>query len=91
MADVRKVVDGLDTPKAFAEINQDILELSSNMPITAKGFAEIYAAAGQAGIAREDLKQFAEQVAQVSVAFHDRRRGGHGDGKDHDISEPDHS
>lgn len=69
MADVRKVVDGLDTPKAFAEINQEILELSGNMPITAKGFAEIYAAAGQAGIAREDLKQFAEQVAQVSVAF----------------------
>ena len=69
MADVRKVVDGLESPKAFAEINQEILDLSSNMPITAKGFAEIYAAAGQAGIAREDLKQFAEQVAQVSVAF----------------------
>ena len=69
MADVRKVVDGLESPKAFAEINQEILDLSSNMPIAAKGFAEIYAAAGQAGIAREDLKQFAEQVAQVSIAF----------------------
>tara|TARA_Y100000004_G_scaffold165059_1_gene195639 strand:- start:4195 stop:6744 length:2550 start_codon:yes stop_codon:yes gene_type:complete len=69
MADVRKVVDGLESPKAFAQINQEILDLSGNMPIAAKGFAEIYAAAGQAGIAREDLKQFAEQVAQVSIAF----------------------
>jgi phage-related tail protein len=69
MADVRKVVDGLDSPKAFAEINQEILELSNNMPIAAQGFADIYAAAGQAGIAREDLRTFAEQVAQVSVAF----------------------
>ena len=69
MADVRKVVDGLETPRAFAEISDEILELSGRMPIAAKGFAEIYAAAGQAGIAREDLKQFATQVAQVAVAF----------------------
>ena len=69
MSDVRKVVSGLETPEAFAEISSEIMELSSQMPIAAKGFAEIYAAAGQAGIAREDLKQFATQVAQTAVAF----------------------
>lgn len=69
MADVRKVVSGLESPKAFREISKEIMDLSSRMPIAAKGFAEIYAAAGQAGIAREDLKQFATQVAQVAVAF----------------------
>ena len=69
MADVRKVVDGLESPKAFQEISDEIIDLSRQMPIAAKGFAEIYAAAGQAGIAREDLKEFATQVAQVAVAF----------------------
>jgi len=69
MSDVRKVVSGLETPEAFAEISSEIMELSSQMPIAAKGFAEIYAAAGQAGIAREDLKEFATQVAQTAVAF----------------------
>jgi len=69
MADVRKVVSGIETPEAFAEISNEIIGLSNRLPIAAKGFAEIYAAAGQAGIAREDLKQFAEQVAQTAVAF----------------------
>lgn len=69
MAGVRKVVDGLESPAAFKEISNEIKALSSQMPIAAKGFADIYAAAGQAGIAQEDLKQFATQVAQVAVAF----------------------
>jgi TP901 family phage tail tape measure protein len=69
MADVRKVVDGLESPKAFAEMKAEILDLSRQMPITAKGFAEIYAAAGQSGIAKAELKDFAVTVAQVAVAF----------------------
>jgi TP901 family phage tail tape measure protein len=69
MADVRKVVSGLETPKAFAEIKTEILELSRQMPVAAKGFAEIYAAAGQSGIARGELKEFATLVAQVGIAF----------------------
>ena len=69
MADVRKVVSGVETPEAFAEISNEILQLSNTMPIAAKGFAEIYAAAGQSGIARDELKGFATLVAQVSVAF----------------------
>lgn len=69
MADVRKVVSGLETPKAFGEIKQEILDLSRQMPITADGFAQIYAAAGQSGIARDQLKEFATLVAQVGVAF----------------------
>ena len=35
----------------------------------AAGFAKIYAAAGEAGIAKDDLDQFAESAAKVSVAF----------------------
>jgi TP901 family phage tail tape measure protein len=70
LAEVRKVMDGLDSQEALSNIKQDILDLSSQMPITAKGFAEIYAAAGAAGItAREEVKSFAEMVAQVATAF----------------------
>lgn len=69
MADVRKVVAGLETPEAFGQIKNEILELSSEMPIAAQGFAAIYEAAGQSGVAREDLREFAETVAQVAVAF----------------------
>lgn len=69
MADVRKVVDGLENPKAFDEMKAEILDLSRQMPIAAEGFAEIYAAAGQSGIAKNELKGFATMVAQVAVAF----------------------
>jgi hypothetical protein len=69
MADVRKVVNGIDTPEAFKEIKQEIIGLSREMPIAADGFAAIYAAAGQSGIAKEDLREFAVEVAQTAIAF----------------------
>ena len=69
VADVRKVVSGLDTPAGLTAIRQEILQLSREMPITAQGFAEIYAAAGQAGIAREEIRGFAIDVTKMAVAF----------------------
>ena len=69
MADVRKVVDGLESETAFKEIQDEILDLTKTIPVAAEGFAEIYAAAGQSGIAREELKDFATLVAQVGIAF----------------------
>jgi TP901 family phage tail tape measure protein len=69
LSDVRKVVDGLESPAALAQIKSEIIDLSSRMPIAAKGFAEIYAAAGAAGVAKSDLKGFAEMVATVATAF----------------------
>lgn len=68
MADVRKVVD-FDTPQQFKEMSQDILEMSQRIPISAQGLAQIMASAGQAGIAREDLKAFTEDAAKMGVAF----------------------
>jgi TP901 family phage tail tape measure protein len=69
VADVRKVVSGLDTPAGLTAIRQEILQLSREMPITAQGFAEIYAAAGQSGIAREEIRAFAVDVTKMAVAF----------------------
>jgi phage-related protein len=69
MAEVRKVVNGLDTPEGMRAIRQEIFELSREIPITAQGFADMYAAAGQAGIPREELRAFAQDVSMVAVAF----------------------
>lgn len=68
MADVKKVVD-FETPQAFKAMQKDIINLSREIPLTAQGFAEIVAAAGQAGIAQEELQRFAKSASQMAVAF----------------------
>jgi|GEM_PF-3428984 len=68
MADVRKVVN-FETPQQFKEMGRDILALSKRMPMAASGIADIVAAAGQSGIARQDLLEFAEAAAKMGVAF----------------------
>ena len=68
MADVKKVVD-FETPQQFKEMGEDILSLTRRIPMTAKGLADIVAASGQAGIARNELLAFAESAAKMGVAF----------------------
>lgn len=68
MADVRKVVD-FETPAQFRQMGKDILDLSTRIPLAATGFAAIVAAAGQAGLARDELLPFAEDAAKIAVAF----------------------
>lgn len=68
MADVRKVVD-FPTPKAFRQMNSDIIALSKSIPMSASGLAEIVAAAGQAGIARHELTDFAKTASKMAIAF----------------------
>jgi hypothetical protein len=46
MADVRKVVN-FPTPQAFAQMSDDILEMSTRIPMSAEGIAQIVAAAGR--------------------------------------------
>ncbi|ELH9244241.1 phage tail tape measure protein [Escherichia coli] len=69
MADVRKVVDGLDTPDAFKAMTEQVRALSTELPMSADGIAEIVAAGGQAGIARDELMQFATDAVKMGVAF----------------------
>ena len=68
MADVRKVVD-FDTPEQFKAMSGDILKLSTELPMAAEGIAQIVAAGGQSGIAREDLLAFAESATKMGIAF----------------------
>ncbi len=69
MADVKKVVPGLDSAEGFNAMKQEIIGLSKELPVSAEGLAAIMAAAGQAGIAKEDLSDFTRQAAQMGVAF----------------------
>ncbi len=68
MADVKKVVN-FDTPQQFKAMSSDILQLSTVIPMSAAGLGDIVAAAGQAGIAREELLKFASDAAKMGVAF----------------------
>jgi len=68
MADVRKVVD-FPTPEAFAQFRDDLMGLSREIPTSVNGLAEIAAAAGQAGIAGDDLIRFTEAASKIGVAF----------------------
>ncbi|PLP87419.1 phage tail tape measure protein [Pseudomonas sp. FFUP_PS_473] len=68
MADVKKVVN-FETPAQFKEMSEDVLSMSERLPMAAEGIAQIVAAGGQSGIAREDLKQFAEDAVKMGVAF----------------------
>ena len=68
MADVKKVVD-FDTPDGLQKMNDDLLEMSTRIPIAATGLAEIAAAAGQAGIAANEIPRFTEAAAKMGTAF----------------------
>lgn len=68
MADVKKVVD-FETPEQFKAMSGDILKLSTELPMAAEGIAQIVAAGGQSGIAREDLLSFAESATKMGIAF----------------------
>lgn len=68
MLDVKKVVN-FETPQQFEQMNRDVLQLSKDLGLPAEGVAQIIAAAGQAKIARGELKGFANDAGQMGVAF----------------------
>ena len=68
MADVRKVVD-FDSPDQFKQMGDDVIRMSTRLPMAAKDIAAIVAAGGQAGLARGELTRFAEDALKMGVAF----------------------
>lgn len=68
MADVKKVVD-FGSPQGLADFENALKDLSTEVPISVAGLAEIAAAAGQAGIAGEELVKFTEASAKIATAF----------------------
>lgn len=68
MAEIKKVVD-FKNPSGLKEMEKALERMSLSIPMTADGLAKITAAAGQAGIAEEDLLRFTETAAKMGVAF----------------------
>ena len=68
MADVKKVVD-FPTPQSLKDFQTALIDLSKRVPLSVNGLAKIAAAAGQAGVAGDDLIKFTEAAAKVGVAF----------------------
>jgi TP901 family phage tail tape measure protein len=68
MADVKKVVE-FESPAQFKKMGQDVLQLSRNMPMAAAGIGDIVAAAGQAGIGKDQLTGFARTAVKMGTAF----------------------
>lgn len=68
MADVAKVVN-FETQAEFQAMNKTVMDMAGRIPMAADGIAAIIAAAGQSGVAKEDLAEFAEQAAKMGVAF----------------------
>lgn len=68
MADVRKVVE-FEKPEQFQKMQQDLVDLSTRVPMAVEGLGEIAAAAGRSGIAREEIMAFTEDAAKMGIAF----------------------
>lgn len=68
MADIRKLVH-FETPQEFAEMGNQLKQLSTRVPMAVDGLGHIAAAAAQAGIAKQDIMQFTENAAQMGVAY----------------------
>ena len=67
MADVKKVAN-LNTEEV-KKFGNEIVKLSTKIPITAEGLAQIAAAGGQLGIEKNKLIDFTKVVAKMSTAF----------------------
>ncbi|MEM6866991.1 MAG: phage tail tape measure protein [Cyanobacteria bacterium P01_C01_bin.121] len=66
-ADVNKVM-GFTEAEASV-MSKEILQLSRTLPVSAQGLAEIAAAGGQLGTAKDDLIEFTELTGQMAIAF----------------------
>lgn len=66
-ADVKKVVEATD--EQFENMRRNIRRMSGEIPLAATDIAALFAAAGESGIATEDLQSFAEMAARVGIAF----------------------
>lgn len=67
MADVNKVLNLDDS--GIKAMGNAIVDMSKRLPMAASDIAKIVAAAGQAGIARNELARFAEDAVKMGVAF----------------------
>tara|TARA_B100000287_G_scaffold269290_1_gene253412 strand:+ start:3830 stop:6418 length:2589 start_codon:yes stop_codon:yes gene_type:complete len=68
MAGVLKVMEDMNKNEVEG-LKKEIMALGRVLPIGLKGIADIYAAAGQTGVPREKMREFAIDVGEVATAF----------------------
>lgn len=66
-ADVKKVVNASDGE--FEMMSRSIRKMSTELPLASTEIAQLFAAAGETGIATNELQSFAEMAARVGIAF----------------------
>lgn len=69
MADARKAIEELHDPKVFQQMTDQIVDMSTQLPMSAEGIAAIVAEAGNAGIPFKELTRFAEDATKAAVGF----------------------
>lgn len=67
-ANVKKTMNDVQDPQVFKNISDDILRLSTEIPIMAGELAGIAAVGGQLGIGADDISSFTEVVAKLGTA-----------------------
>ena len=68
MSQVLKVINDIG-PGGVEALKEEVISMSKVLPIAIKDITRIYEAAGQSGIARESMRDFALTVGQVATAF----------------------
>lgn len=68
MAQVRKVVD-FETPQGLTNMRRGLVDLSRQIPYTAKELAEIAASGGMAGLTEKEIPKFVKAAATMGTAF----------------------
>ncbi len=67
-ANVKKTMNDVDDPEVFKNIQNDLIALSTQIPIMLSELAGIAAVGGQLGIGANDIAQFTEVVAKLGGA-----------------------
>lgn len=67
-ANVKKTMSDVQDPVVFKSIQDDLVKLSTQIPIFAGELAQIATVGGQLGIGADDITQFTEVVAKLGGA-----------------------
>ena len=67
-ANVKKTMSDVQDPLVFKAIQEDLVKLATQIPITAGELAKIASVGGQLGIGAEDITEFTEIVAKLGGA-----------------------
>ncbi len=65
---VKKTMADVKDPEVFKEIEKDLLNLATQIPISANELAGVASVAGQLGVAADDIAVFTEVTAKLGVA-----------------------